>query len=526
MADKKQEILDVFRRKPGEEFSTTYIVSRVYSEDFLKLNNILNDKFSDERKKKNAKRGLASLHRKTLYYLNTMVNEDLLKETSIGKKNEKCFTLNLDVLAATSQGFDEPVPVVPIEGYMERGITHRLDEAGWVERVNCVLIEGSVVENLNELNKLTAVSMKNVNDVVGINDFEMQINRDTISFLRKLNSRFSDYGRQVCLIIDFTNLVDSNVLFKLVSDVLDLKLNNLTFIFDVQPREFQDNSDFFEKLIKLYQEFGKEIYIKNQGVHKAPYVLGKAGPYTFSEKEWATYKSEVYGRLKGIALGQSTVMVDADSFIKEPNFNSDEFNRLMKKISESFLIINSIQRRKAENYFSGFVRYGSMPKEILFLAKDYIRFWNYGWKRKNLEQEMLIEAIKKKKEAVNNFCIYEETIYKSCGMPVRFKIAFSCAAMEFIKNFFSKPKYMQFYIEDIKDFYKPEVKEILRTKEKIFEIFDGGDLISFYKRSNYNAEDIMREISFILGTYKIPFFRYSFLQKFNETEQTLMRFIQ
>ncbi|MEK6818908.1 MAG: hypothetical protein AABY10_03150 [Nanoarchaeota archaeon] len=92
MAEKKQEILDIFKRKPGEEFSTTYVVSRIYSEDFLKLNNILNDKFSDERKKKNAKRGLASLHRKTLYYLSYMVKGDLLKETSIGEKNEKYFT--------------------------------------------------------------------------------------------------------------------------------------------------------------------------------------------------------------------------------------------------------------------------------------------------------------------------------------------------------------------------------------------------------------------------------------------------
>ena len=111
-------------------------------------------------------------------------------------------------------------------------------------------------------------------------------------------------------------------------------------------------------------------------------------------------------------------------------------------------------------------------------------------------------------------------------MPIRFKVAFSCAAIEFIKNFFSKPRYMQFYIEKIDDFYKPEVKEIIRSKEKIFEIFDGGDLISFYKKANYSADEIMREMSFILGTYKIPFFRYSFLQKADETEQTLMRFIQ
>ncbi len=526
MANKKQEILDIFKRKPGEEFSTTFIVSRIYPDDFLKLNNIIKDKNTDKKKKKITKRELASLHRKTLYYLGVLVKDSLIKEANIGNKNEKYFTLNLEVITQTHI-FDEGIaPIVPIEGYNERGITHRLDESGWIERVNCVLIEGNVVESLKELEKLATLSIKNVNDVIGINDFEAQINKNTLSFLKRISNKCNDYGRHLCLIISLANLVNQENLFELVKEVLSLNLNNITFVFNIQPREFQDNSSLFEKLISLYQKFGKDIYIKNNTVHKPPYILGKAGPYTFSEREWASYKSEMYGKLKGLVIGQSTVMVDADVFIKEPNFDSEGFEKLMKKISESFLIINSMQRRKAEGYLNGFVKYGSSPKEALFLAKNYIRFWNYGWKRKNLDQENLISNFRKAKDLVNNFCIFEETIYKSCGMPIRFKVAFSCAAIEFIRNFFSKPKYMQFYIEEIRDFYKPEIKGIIRAKEKLFDIFDGGDLISFYKRANYAPDDIMREMSFILGTYKIPFFRYSFLKKADETNQTLMRFIQ
>ena len=521
MADKKSEILEIFKRKPGEEFSTTVIVQNVFPEEFTRLNKILEDKYTEGLKRKKAKRELAKLHRNVLYYLNSLSDEGLIKETKTGVKNEKFFALNLES-AESSQAFEDiKVPIVPIEGYTEKGIIYRLDGAGWAERVNCVLIEGNVVENLHELSKIIVIALSGVNDVVGINDFESQISKDTIIFLRKLNNKCSDYSKKVSLIIDFTNLVSSGDLLRLIPEIL--KLENLNLIFDVQPREFQDNNIFFEEAIKIYQKNGKEMYFKNQGIHKAPYILGRSGPYTFSEREWADYKREIYGKLKGIVIGQSTVMVDVDSFISEPKFNSEEFKRLMKKISESFLIINSIQRRKIENQFNSFIRYESSPKEIMFLGKNYIRFWNYGWKRKNLNQEMLIDILRDAKDLINSFCAFEETIYKSCGMPIRFRNVFSCAAIEFIKTFFSKPKYMQFQIDSLKDFYNPDVKEILRTKERLFEVFEGGDLISFYKKGGYNPEDIMREISFVLNTYKIPFFRFSFLQP--EEEQTLLKFI-
>ncbi|MBI4154831.1 hypothetical protein HY498_01955 [Candidatus Woesearchaeota archaeon] len=521
MDDKKLEISDLFKRNAGEEISTSTIIQKIYLEEFSKIDAILKDKFSDERKKRNVKVELAKLHRKTLYYLKVLQNENLIKETKTGIKNEKSFTLNLDLI---TNNLDEKIPIVPIEGYLERGITHRLDNASWADRINSILIEANVLENLNELNKLSTVCMKGINDVIGINDFESQINKDTLLFLKKLNMRCEDYGKKSCLIIDLTNVVNSENISNLISEALKSKLDKLTFIFDVQPREFQDNQEFFESIVKLYQKYGKNFYIKNQAIHKAPYIAGRAGPYTFSEREWEEYKRELYGKLKGLVIGQSTVMIDTDHFINENQFNEEELKRLIKKVVESFLIINSMQRRKAENYFNGFIKYNSQPKEILHLSKNYIRFWNYGWKRKTLNQEFLLEAIKSAKELVNQFCVYEETIYKSCGMPIRFRTSFSCAFEEFIKTFFSQKKYPEFYIENLKDFYDPRIKEILRTKENLFEIFDGGDLISFYKRSNNSQEDIMREISFVLGTYRLPFFRYSFLQK-SESDQTLMRYI-
>ena len=50
----------------------------------------------------------------------------------------------------------------------------------------------------------------------------------------------------------------------------------------------------------------------------------------------------------------------------------------------------------------------------------------------------------------------------------------------------------------------------MTEKEKIFEVFDGGDRIRFFRNGQINPKDIEREVSIILNTYKLPFFCYDF----------------
>jgi hypothetical protein len=47
-------------------------------------------------------------------------------------------------------------------------------------------------------------------------------------------------------------------------------------------------------------------------------------------------------------------------------------------------------------------------------------------------------------------------------------------------------------------------------REKMFEIFDGGDRLRIFRSSSFKPSDILHEWSVILGTFKIPFFTYDF----------------
>ena len=41
-------------------------------------------------------------------------------------------------------------------------------------------------------------------------------------------------------------------------------------------------------------------------------------------------------------------------------------------------------------------------------------------------------------------------------------------------------------------------------------MFDGGNDITFHRAGDFSAEDVLREISVIINTYKMPLFSYGF----------------
>ncbi len=292
---------------------------------------------------------------------------------------------------------------------------------------------------------------------------------------------------------------------------VESKLKNLRFIFDITQKEYQEHSSFFESLINLFSRTDLSIYFKNQGVHRAPYFIGRAGPYTFDEASWSRYKRDLWGNIPYLVCSQSTVMVDTERFYAQEGKNVEVFNNLMERIINSLLSSNIMQRANCNEYFESLIKLNDKyTREYFMFSRNYIRFWNYGWKRPDFDQNSMINLFKEAKSMIDKFCSWEETIYKSCGMPTRFKVALSCAFEEFIKDIFSKSKYSRFYIHDIKDFYRPEVKEILNTKEKLFKYFDGGDLISLYKTGSLDVDEVLREVGFLLSSYNIPFFRLNF----------------
>ena len=504
MNQTKEKIISAFREK-GSELSTKNIASNIY-EDYV-----------ENPSKPEDKRLVARLHRKLLHHINLLIRDGILRVARHGEKGHKYFCLNLEEgeeITGIASGYRKRIiakrpinPVMPIEGYEQRGIVIKYEAGTWIDRLNSLLIRCEKTKGLSDLDNVISKAFSSVNDVICLNNFELMINSSEtdkiLEFLEKLDNECEDYGRTISCLIDIEKLEDSKFL-GILEDILKSR-KNILFIYSLDSGSLQECFDLFEKIINLYIANKIQIIIKNKRLQKSPAFFGKAGPYCFSEKEWNGEKGYL-----SVACGQSSLVVDVEKFYKKYGLNVDKFSQLMLNISKSFLSANTIQRKKSLDYFKDIINLDkSNEKEFLELSRNYIRFWNYGLDQPGIDQKLVLNMISEAKKKINEFSEAEETIYKSCGMPIRFKIALSCAFSN-SEDKLSSARYKKFVVNGLEDLYGKKIKKELVKREIVSELFDGGNDVTFHRTGELSSEDVIREISFILNTYKLHLFSYSF----------------
>ena len=327
-----------------------------------------------------------------------------------------------------------------------------------------------------------------------------------MDFIEKMNDYCIDYKKRVSCIINTIDLKrkNSNDLRILIEKALEFK-NNITFIYNLDSDEVQEKFSLLEDIINLYIKKRATIYIKNKKLHKSAYFIGTAGPYSLLDNEEQSNQTSL-----SIACGQTSLIVDVEKFYSIYGLDNERFSQLMINISKSFLSANSIQRRKSKEYFKEIINLDKKSeKEFLEFSRNYIRFWNFGIAQPGLDQKLVLNMLSEARKKVEQFALAEETIYKSCGMPLRFKIALSCAFRESEQKL-SPAKLKRFEISSLEELYKPKIKKEIIERESLTELFNGGNDITFHRNGSFSSEDILIEISIIINTYKLPLFSYNF----------------
>lgn len=517
------KILNLFKKNPFTELSTSDIVRRLFPTEMRQIDTVLESRMSDKKKLQQAKQKRGKLHRQILHHLNKLVKEDIISLSREGSHGVKYFVPNLsegEELIIGKQKrkimISKPqMPAVPIEGYEQRGIIKRYEGDTWVERINSLLIECTNFNSLEELHKTIIACFGNINDTICLNNFE-HVSRyykstELHDFIGSITKECEDYGKNLSIIIDFSHQKDEKKLVSVLRHYFEkFDSKHVRWIFDLDSRQLMKNTAFVTACIETFSHYKANMYFKNKALSKSPHFVGAAGPYTFDEDEWELYEKEYQKNIKGIACSQTAVAIDVKKM-----FNKDKkltnMPELLINIAKTLLAVNSIQRTRSLDYFKSIISMNkSLEKESFLFSSNYIRFWNYGWKEENIDIYSVIEAIQEAKKEVDTFCKSQETIYLSCGIPTRFKILFSCAFKRFGDNILGGEKYYRTIIRRLEDLYSDETKETLLPKEKIFELFDGGDRIRFFRNGDIRPKDIEREISIILNTWRLPFFCYDF----------------
>lgn len=540
MRETSQKILMAFKNSSVHELATSQILSLVepkYNELEAKI-----ETEHDKEKILKYKREMAQLHRKILWHLGSLVAKGLLRVNRYGEKGEKIFSLNIaddeEIIAEvpmSAVAFQETkngsmngsgvvgykrkvvitkpsIPAFPIEGFEQKGILFKFEPATWIDRLNSAIIFSKNFTTLGGLYKAIGLLFSNINDSLCVIDFDKFFLTETIeslgNFIEKVNSDCQDYGKKVSLMLEIPNLHKQKLFFDFIDLYENKRFEHVYLVFNINSSEIRgDAKSIIQRLIVMSSKTKLSFFIKNKEISTAPHFLGRAGPYSLDDKEWKLYIEELKCN-RVLACTQSTILVDINRFIKEYGLVTEKFVELMMNITKALLSANSFQRRRSKEYFKNMMRI-NYPKttEFLAIARNYIRLWNFNLSTE--ENEKLLTMMNIAKRKIDEFCSAEETIYKSCGMSMRFKVALSCAFKEATPGF-SEEAYQKLEIKGFSDFNKREIKKDLKAREALCSVLDGGNRVSFYRTGQINPEEILNEIAFLLNNYKIPFLIYNF----------------
>jgi len=505
MEEIKQKILKVFEER-GNEISTGDILIHLYPE--------LKEK--QDKKDKESKRMIAQIHRKLLYHINELVRDDIIRFSRFGDKGLKYFALNLMDGEEISQfsgykkklSVSRPImPTLPIEGYESQGIISKYSPLTWIDKINSIIIRCNRISELKELERIFEKSFNLVNDCLCLENFDNLINKleieDLHEFLKRINSECTYCKKTISCIINLKD-INKEKMNKLIESAIN-DMNTINFIFNLDNEELQENAGVLSNIISCYIKNKKILYVKNKRLQKSAYFIGSAGPYCLVDSEAAGKENCL-----SVACSQSSLIVDVEKFFSLYGLDSEKFSQLMINISKSFLSANAIQRKKSAEYFKDILSFDKKnDKEFMEFSRNYIRIWNFGLLQPGIDPNLLMNMINEAKKKIDNFAVAEETIYKSCGMPFRFKIAFSCAFENSVEKM-SSAKYSKVEIDNFEDLYKNKIKKEILEKENVSSIFNGGNDVTFHRRGFFDYSDILREMSFIMNTYKFPLFSFNF----------------
>ncbi len=518
-----ESILEAFRRDPSRSFTTTEMVREVFPKEYSQLNKDIN---TEDRK--TIRKGYAlkaRLHRKLLYHINKLVEQELLLVTGVRGKGEKLFQLAMDEGELVVQSTKRKIVIAKpstistqIDGYEKEELIRKYEPGTWLNKHNAIMLDCIAFENAAELQQRLQKVFTAVNDGIALNRLEHVLEGEGASeFLHNLMLDARDYDVAVSLIFNFPTIKEREQILQLLKQILPGLPQQITIVFNVNPRQLTKHEAFFSQLLGMFSEYKQKLMFKNSAIFNAPIFSGKAGPYAFTEEDWSYYKKHVRGQADGCVIGQLTLAIDINRYFKEGG-SLTGFRELTARAAHAFFDVDEQRRRHFGDYF-GFLATSNpdATKEFFKVGRNYLRFWNYDWAE---SEQPILELLSSVKEEVGKFCTMQETIFKSCGLPIRFKIGLSTSFAKFDQDFFSDRRYQKTAITTTKELQTQEMKQYLEIRERLFKVFDGADRLRFFIARGVPVEETMRIARYLLNAYALPSFTLDFRGKTGELKLT------
>ncbi len=532
MKKTEQKIIQILTQRKNTDISTTSLVKQLHPEKYEEIRNLIENPQRDIDLIKIGKRNKARLHRQILYHLNKLKEENYIQITRIEGRGEKYFKLNETktindkkgqevqrIIESMTNLQDELSTLTGIEEYEEQKIVKRFDHNNWLTKINSFILETNKTQNIKKLYELINELYPTYNDVVGLRDFQEIIEKSTpeeqTNFIKKINIDTKDYNKYINLIIDLTKIRNYVKISDFINIFADINPDKVFIIFQTTSKTLTTQNRLINTLVKKFSENKIRVNIQNKNLNKAPYMIGRAGAYTFNEEEWERYEEEIQGKTIGACCSETSIYIDIYRTFKD-KINYTNFRELILKTSKALLIATATQRKKSDHLFKPINKANQNYQNKFFnTSYNYIRLWNYDIlfnEETNKEEdfERFKDLLTSTVEEVEDFCKREETIFRSCGIPIRFKIVLSSAFRRFDKDFLSPRIYKKVLIKSLKDYYRDDVIKDIKRRESLYKIFKGGDRVRFFRDAKTSTDEIITEFHYLLTNHHLPLFTYDF----------------
>ncbi|MBR9693381.1 hypothetical protein GOV07_05680 [Candidatus Woesearchaeota archaeon] len=519
-------ILEAFRRDPSRAFSTSELVRDVFPKKYGQLNQQIHSQ--DRKTIRQGYATKAKLHRKLLYHVNKLVEQQLLKVSGLRGKGEKLFVLAMEegeiVIKDKAHRIVISKPgamATPVDGDVKEGLIRKFQPNSWLNKQNAIMLDARAYTSFEELQHRLQQVFPGVNDTIAIYSFERLLD-DNINeakrFLENLCLDAHDYNSAVSILISIRVLKHDELLLQLLKEVLPRMPRQVSFIFSVTPRLLTRKESFFRNLLQLFAEEKRKLNLKNSALVPAPIFFGRAGTYSFTSEDWNYYKSKVRGKAPGCVVGQLSMVVDIKQFFSEGGTITG-FRELATRAANAFFEVEEQRRKHFAEYF-GFLNLSNLDasKQFFKVGRSYLRFWNYEW---DVEDESpIFDLLGSVKEEVDKFCTMQETIFKSCGLPIRFKVGLSTSFAKFDQELFSERRYQKTAISTTKELQTKKMKDYLQIREQLFRVFEGADRLRFFIARGVSTDETMSISRYLLSAYDLPCFTLDFRGKAGELKLT------
>ncbi len=514
----QEKILKCFVQNHNSPLSTSELLELVYEQELTQgLANTSQYSLLDAQKFEKQLR--AKLHRKLLHHLNTLITAEVLRVHSISNKGQKLFVPLVSHNQELIFGDKEKIvltaqdnPHTPLESNKLKDFAHLYREKSWIQKCNAILIESVKISEIFELEKLISETIHSVNDVVGVNDFETLIEKSTkvemLRFLEFASRQAQLTDKTICIVLDFTNITDDECIMEWILSFAKIANTALTLVIDTTHREIILHKRLFEFIVHVHCQYNLKLNFKNDDIHKSPYLIGKAGPYTLPESEWRKYAYDLEKSSAVIAFTQSTVILDFAALFERKIYAKD-INLLCRDIAKSLFIANTMQRKNILSVLKSSSQDIIQKRSFLSQSHSLIRLKNFLKIFEHKDESGYVAVVEDLITAVREYAQLQEHVYLTCGMPLRFDVQVSQSYRRADEQVSLSEDFSQIRVSSSQELFNEDNKRIFENIERL-----QTKLLAFETRiERYNIhsiKEIIGEILLLSSTYSLPFICYKF----------------